>query len=234
MTTVFGAVADEYDDARPGYPPWLGPSLLSFCGSPPSTIVEIGAGTGKGTAILIGLGASSLECIEPDPSMASRLRSRFPSVSVYAGSFESWTPPEGGVDLVACAMAWHWLDPSSRCQRAFSALRPGGTLAVFGHRYACLDPAMLALGRSWSQRPDGWFREDIEASGLFEDVTLELIGHHASLSRERYLRLVRTLSPVIRKAPEERDRDLAAIAAVLGETVPLDLRTALVLARRPG
>ncbi|MEU3456516.1 hypothetical protein ABZ671_23385 [Micromonospora sp. NPDC006766] len=45
---------------------------------------------------------------------------------------------------IAGAMAWHWLEPATRNRRGYDALIPGGTLAVFGHRYAYVDPAHAA------------------------------------------------------------------------------------------
>ncbi|MFF5228494.1 class I SAM-dependent methyltransferase [Dactylosporangium sp. NPDC000521] len=107
---------------------------------PLETVAEIGAGTGHGTAVLLGLGAP-VTCVEPDARMAAVLRARHPSVTVVVAPFERWVPPPSGVSLLGCAMAWHWLDPATRAQRAFDAIAPGGTLAVFGHRYAYADPA---------------------------------------------------------------------------------------------
>ena len=39
-----------------------------------------------------------------------------------------------GADLVICAQAWHWLDPQTRLERAWAALRRGGLLALFWNR----------------------------------------------------------------------------------------------------
>jgi hypothetical protein len=46
--------------------------------------------------------------------------------------------------VIACAMAWHWLDGDTRCRRAHEALAPDGTLAVFGHKYDYADRAFAA------------------------------------------------------------------------------------------
>ena len=46
---VFGSVVDLYETARPGYPTALADAILAYCGSVPASVVEIGAGTGKGT-----------------------------------------------------------------------------------------------------------------------------------------------------------------------------------------
>ncbi|MBQ0897248.1 hypothetical protein KBX37_29965 [Micromonospora sp. U56] len=45
MAEVFGEVAGDYDDARPGYPPGLAEAILAYHGRVPPRLVEIGAGT---------------------------------------------------------------------------------------------------------------------------------------------------------------------------------------------
>ncbi|MBM0239101.1 class I SAM-dependent methyltransferase [Micromonospora sp. ATA32] len=210
----------------------------------PARLVEVGAGTGKSTEVLRAVGAP-MTCVEPDPRMADVLRRRFPEVEVVVAAFEEWTPPVGGVPALACAMAWHWLDPATRNQRAHATLAPGGTLAVFGHQYAYVDPAhAAALEAAFSSvdpvrndRPDDWIQADIAGSGLFADVRTELFRRGHELTTEAYLRLVRTFSPQLRRSPEDRARVLAAVGATVdgfGGAVVLDLRTTLVLARRPG
>jgi SAM-dependent methyltransferase len=239
VTTVFGEAAEAYDDVRPGYSPDLGAAIVDYHG-PVRSVVEIGAGTGKGTEVLVGLGAPVL-CVEPDPRMAAVLRSRFPGVTVHIGTFEEWVPPAGGVPLVACALAWHWLDERSRNERVHTALVPGGTLAVFGHFYGCADPeqeaaldaAYATLDAVGPRRPDGWFHGDIADSGLFTDVEVRTFRREVELTRQRYLELVQTFSPFLRKPPQRRAYELAVLGAAIGDTMVLDLRTTLVLARRP-
>ncbi|MEE3919938.1 class I SAM-dependent methyltransferase [Micromonospora sp. BRA006-A] len=143
---VFGTVADLYERARPGYPPKLAESIVAYHGGTPASVVEVGAGTGKGTEVLARLSAP-LTCVEPDALMAARLAERFPEARVEATTFERWSPPAGGVDVLACAMAWHWLDAATRNALARRALAPGGTLAVFGHRYDYADAAQQAAVR---------------------------------------------------------------------------------------
>src|SRR5439155_12318740 len=43
---VFGEVADEYDDVRPGYPAVLARAVVEYARDP-AWFVEVGAGTGK-------------------------------------------------------------------------------------------------------------------------------------------------------------------------------------------
>ncbi|WFE35344.1 class I SAM-dependent methyltransferase [Micromonospora sp. WMMD975] len=244
MSQLFGETADTYHEARPGYPVEVTEAVRAYHGGPPGTLVEVGAGTGLATAALLGLGAATT-CVEPDARMARVLAERFPDVEVVTATFEQWSPPFGGVDALACAMAWHWLDPATRNRRAHDALRPGGTLAVLSHRYAYVEAAQAeAIRVAFStadpadrgDRPDGWFRDDIADSGFFTDVRLDRFRRAVPLDTAAYLRLVDTFSPQLRRPPELRARVRAAVGAAVdgfGGTVVLDLRTALALARRP-
>ena len=70
----FGAAAAAYAEHRPGYAEaavrW---ALEPVAGRHPVRVADIGAGTGKLTAILAGLGAD-VTAVEPDPQMLAELR----------------------------------------------------------------------------------------------------------------------------------------------------------------
>ena len=209
MSQLFGETAGTYHEARPGYPTALADAIREYHGGEPGTLVEIGAGTGLATAVLLGLGATTT-CVEPDARMATVLADRFPGVHVVTASFERWPPPAGGVDVLACAMAWHWLDPATRNRRAHDALRPGGTLAVLSHRYAYVEAAQAEAIRAAftaadpddrGDRADGWFHDDIAGSGCFTDLRLSRFRRSVPLDTAAYLRLVDTFSPQLRRPP---------------------------------
>jgi trans-aconitate methyltransferase len=238
---LFGQVADQYETARPGYPPEIAEAIVAFHGGTPASVVEVGAGTGKGTEVLARIGAP-LTCIEPDPQMAARLAGRFPDVTVEAVTFEQWTPPAGGAGVLACAMAWHWLDPATRNTRARQALAPGGTLAIFGHRYdyadddqgAAIQAALRSLDSTVQERPADWFHQDVRANGKFAEVHREVFRRALPLTKDQYLALVRTFGPYLSRPAEQQRLGLAVLDRLVddfGGTVVLDLRTTLVLGR---
>ncbi|MEU8300526.1 class I SAM-dependent methyltransferase [Micromonospora sp. NPDC048909] len=242
VSLVFGEVADVYDDVRPGYRTGIARAIAEHHGGVPAGVLEIGAGTGKGTEVLLRLGAP-VTCLEPDARMAARLTAKFPQVTIRIETFEQWQPPAGGVPVIAAALAWHWLDPATRNQRAYAALAPGGTLAAFGHAYGYADPgqaraidaALRAVDPTVRSRPAAWLHDDISGSGLFADVRAEVTSRHLPMSTERYLRLIGTFGPFRTRTAEQQTRGLDAVGALVdgfGGTVVLDVRTTLVLARR--
>lgn len=238
MTTVFGEVATTYDDVRPGYPASLTTEIAAYAGPLPHGIVEIGAGTGKATGLFTPLGAP-VTCVEPDPRMAAVLTRHFPRVTVVISDFESWTAPAGGVSLLGCALAWHWLDPATRGERARAALAPGGTVAVLGHKFGFADPtqrrALDAVQPPGPDRPVDWFHDEIAAA--FTDVRVTTTRRHLRYDTDRYLRLVETYGPFRQQHPDTRQRlrdGIRAAVTAAGGTLDIDLHTALVLGRRDG
>lgn len=243
MERIFGEVAELYEDARPGYPDAVRQQIVAYGGGPPASVVELGAGTGKATEMLLRLTAP-LTAIEPDPQMAAVLRGKFPGIEVVDGPFEQWRAPSGGVGLIACATAWHWMDPATRHGLARTALAPGGTLAIFYHKYAYQDPDQWAaidevlyrIDPDVADRDEHWVRDDVHAAGGWDDVQEHRWHTYPIFSKRRYLELMQTFSPFIRHPPELKQRCLDELDALLddfGGTLTLDLRTTVVLARKP-
>jgi SAM-dependent methyltransferase len=251
---VFGEVADTYDDVRPGYPTEILNLITAYAVRAPRAVVESGAGTGKGTVLLRRIGAP-LTCIEPDPAMAALLARRFDGddlVSVVVGRFEDWVPPAGGVDLLASAQAWHWVDHTRRTRLAADALAAGGVLALFGHDFGFADAGLRAEmnavylehapqiadqpGLPVHSRHPGWFRpEELGESPWFTDVEEHEVVTVVPYDTARYLRLLSTFSPHRMLPEEQRSRLHGALADLVdahGGVVEQKLTTALCLARR--
>ena len=126
----FGAVASAYADLRPGYPDeavrWaLGPVAAD---APGLRVVDLGAGTGILTELLIRLGAD-VTAVEPDEEMRAEFARRLPSVRLLAGSAEDIPLPDGSADAVLCGQAMHWFNMDRALPEIARVLRPGGVLA---------------------------------------------------------------------------------------------------------
>jgi SAM-dependent methyltransferase len=124
------AEAETYERARPGYPPdavaWLGEHLRL---RPGAVAVDLAAGTGKLTRLLLPSGAA-LVAVEPVAGMRTVLARLCPTVPVAAGSAERLPLRTGSIDAVAVAQAFHWFDADAAFGELRRVLRPGGRVGV--------------------------------------------------------------------------------------------------------
>jgi SAM-dependent methyltransferase len=134
---VFGEDAESYDRSRPSYPDPLIADLVGLAGlGDGGRALEIGAGTGKATAMFAARGVPVL-AIEPSAEMAAVARrncAQYPAVEIVETDFERWRPAGQEFALVYAAQSWHWIAPEVRLRRARAALSAGGLLAVFWNR----------------------------------------------------------------------------------------------------
>ena len=124
--TSFGGAAATYERGRPPYPPealdWLLPKGAR-------RVLDLGAGTGKLTR---ELAARDLDvvAVEPLEGMRAELSRVLPGTPVLDGSAEHIPLPDGSVDAVLAAQAWHWVTPERAAPEVARVLRPGGTLGL--------------------------------------------------------------------------------------------------------
>lgn len=127
----FAAVADAYDRARPSYPE---ESVEWLVGRQPATVVELGAGTGKFTALLAAAGHDVL-ATDPLPEMLEHLKRNLPDVRTAVAGAEQIPVAPRSVDVVVCAQSFHWFDHGAALPEIARVLRPGGRLSlVWNHR----------------------------------------------------------------------------------------------------
>ncbi|HVX34439.1 MAG TPA: class I SAM-dependent methyltransferase [Solirubrobacterales bacterium] len=126
----FGAAADAYERARPGYPDaavdWLVPEGAR-------TVLDLGAGTGKLTRSLVARGLDVV-ALEPLTEMRETLAAAVPEARSLAGTAEDIPLPDASVDAITVGQAWHWVDPARATAEAARVLRPNGTLGLIWNR----------------------------------------------------------------------------------------------------
>jgi len=132
MARVFGAEAARYDLARPSYPAEAVARVLDALAPsdrPPGRIVDVGAGTGKLTALLVDR-AAEVVAVEPDPQMLSVLAGRLPQVRALPGSAERIPLADGSVDAILAGQAFHWFSRPDADREFARVLRPGGVVGL--------------------------------------------------------------------------------------------------------
>jgi SAM-dependent methyltransferase len=126
----FGTVAQAYAEYRPDYPEAAVRWALGPAGTAPATlrVLDLGAGTGKLTAVLLGLGAE-VTAVEPDEAMLGELRRLHPEARALHGSAEAIPLPNASVEAVVCGQAMHWFDMNRAVPEIARVLVPRGPLA---------------------------------------------------------------------------------------------------------
>jgi SAM-dependent methyltransferase len=130
----FGGAASHYERYRPGPPveavDWiLSASESASPSAPVARIVDLGAGTGALSRLLVGRG-DEVVAVEPDDRMRDVLTESVPGVRAVAGRGESIPLPDASADAVLASSSWHWMDPVPTLLEVGRVLVPGGTLAA--------------------------------------------------------------------------------------------------------
>lgn len=121
----FGAVAEQYDRARPSYPSALIDELLA---DGARSVLDVGCGTGIASVLFKERGLSVLG-IEVDARMADVARAK--GIDVEVGKFEDWERAGRSFELLSAGQSWHWVDPLLGAERAAEALLPKGRIGLF-------------------------------------------------------------------------------------------------------
>lgn len=117
---------EDYERGRPGYPAGVVhiPGLTSA-----STVLDVGAGTGKLTRLLLAR-FGRVVAVEPAEAMRRLLAAGCPDAEVLAGSAEEIPLADGSVDAVFAAESFHWFDGARALTEIARVLRPEGELVL--------------------------------------------------------------------------------------------------------
>jgi SAM-dependent methyltransferase len=132
----FASAADLYERARPSYPQeaidWLVAQTRLASGS---TVVDLGAGTGKLTRLLLPSGARVV-AVEP----IAEMRAHIQGAEVLDGTAEAMPLPDGSADVVTVAQAFHWFDHDRALPEIHRVLCEGGKLVIVWNMRDLDDP----------------------------------------------------------------------------------------------
>ena len=245
----FGADAERYDRARPGYPAALVERIVAA--SPGREVLDVGCGTGISARQFEAAGCRVLG-VEVDPRMAEFARRR--GLDVEVAAFEDWDPAGRAFDALVAGQAWHWVDPVAGATKAAEVLRPGGRLAAFWN--AAQPPAELAEafaavyrrvlpGTVFARGPYGGrdaysgfltkAADGMREVGAFAAPEQWRFDWERTYSRDEWLDQLPTQGTLTRVPPDKLAEILAGVGAAideLGGTVTMSYTSMVVTAVR--
>jgi len=193
-------------------------------------VVDLAAGTGKFTQLLVSSGAR-IVAVEPLEGMRAKLAAHNLGVEVVGGSAEAIPLADASVDLVTIAQAFHWFANERALAEIHRVLRPGGGLALIWNRRDTTQPVQQALGALMEPyRGDVPKHRDTDWRAVFNHIRLfttleEWSTPHTQevdvpglIDRVLSVSFMATLPPADRADVERQIRDLAG-----GQPEPLTL-----------
>lgn len=217
----FDAVAAAYERGRPTYPAEAVDALVEALGvDSGSTVIELGAGTGKFTRLLAPR-VGRLVAVEPLAGMRAAFAAVEPAPPLVGGVAEAIPLRSEVADAVVAAQAFHWFETERSLAEIRRALHRGGALGLVWNRRDESVPWVAALGallapyeastpreyrRLW-QRPD-WgalgftpleethftFGHELDADGLVDRVvSISFIAALDEVEKAEVVRRVRDL-----------------------------------------
>ena len=226
----FARAADAYERARPSYPEEAVAWMAQRCGlGAGSTVVDVGAGTGKLTRLLPGTGARVV-AIEPVAEMRAKLDGL--GVEAVDGTAESLPLADAYADVVTVAQAFHWFDHELALPELHRVLRPGGYLVLFWNNRDLSDPVQAAveeilapLRRSVTSQLIGTWRDPLARSSLFGPAETREFEYVQRFTADDLCDRVSSTSFVAAMPPDERESLLERVRGVTeGVEEPFPIR----------
>lgn len=252
----FGSIADLYDAIRPGYPPTVVERVLGELGNISKADVLVGCGSGQATRLFAPSGARILATdLSADlVALAKKRLASFPNVQFGVSEFEKF---ESSIrfDLVFSAQAFHWIATKIGLPKAASLLKPRAPLALFWNFFRYdgnshleqIRDAMIRYMPLFGRYPEAsdtefnsfaaqWV-DELNASGLYQDVRAKTIWSEKEYSRVEFLTLVSSYSWFQTQTERVHSALMDKVSALFGQApsrAHFPVRTLLVMARRDG
>ena len=242
LAHAYEDVADLYEAGRPSYSSEAVAVLAAELGIRAGrTVLDVGAGTGKLTRLLVSTGARVLAA-EPISAMCRVLEQTAPDAAVVRAAAAGLPFRDGSIDVVTAAQAFQWFGRTQEVSELRRILRPGGGIGLLWNRRDRSLPVWQEIesliGPYRPERPaDQAWRAGLVVAGFgaLHQTTIPF-DHHASPEqiqmRVASMSWVAALPEATRAPLLVRIREIAAGHTEDG-TVALRENTDVVWARRP-
>jgi SAM-dependent methyltransferase len=232
----FGPAADLYHRVRPSYP---AEAVQWALGSAPKLVLDLGAGTGILTRVLLTLGYDVV-AVEPDEAMRAKLVRTIGGVTALDGRAEAIPLPDGAVDAVVAGQAYHWFDPEPAHREIARVVKPGGVFApiwnVRDHDVPWVRQ-LTAIADDLRDQDGGVYQGEVteDFGSEFGPVEREIFRHEVPMTADSLVQLVSSRSYYLTAPPEEQAAIRTAVrqlAGTLPETFTLPYATVTYRATR--
>ncbi len=216
----YSAGGDDYERARPTYPPPAVELLVrELAIGAGSRVLDLAAGTGKLTRLLMPTGAA-LVAVEPLEAMRRHLGA-LQGAEVLEGRAEAIPLADACVDAVVVGTAFHWFSGEAALTEIARVLMPGGGLGLVWNNP---DLEVDWVGEIWglvdSKRRDAPRNRDLswkqafESAQPFEPLRHRRFSHHQQLGIDGLMARVRSIAFVASLPPHEHDELLERVREI--------------------
>jgi SAM-dependent methyltransferase len=234
-----------YERGRPDYPAAAIAKIVERLGLRPGrTVLDLAAGTGKLTRLLLPSGANVIAA-EPVPEMRAEFERRVPGVAILAGTAEHIPLNDSYVDAVTVGQAFHWFDADKALHEIHRVLVPDGGLALIWNVRDERDPLQAALSEiidplegETPRRKQGNWKTLFAESGLFERSERLLFEHVQPVDEQGLVERITSISFIAAARPDVRadvERRVRELARAVEQPMRLPYMTELYLgfAKKP-
>jgi ubiquinone/menaquinone biosynthesis C-methylase UbiE len=242
LAANFAGVADAYERGRYDYEPAvIGALAAELRLSPGDRVLDLAAGTGKLTRILVDWGLD-VTAVEPHQAMRERLAAHIEGERILEGFAEAIPLPDRSVSAVTVGDGFHWFDSAVALEEIRRVLEPGGGLAILatlpdwtGASWADEIGAMMERLRPEHPYFDGPSWQDaVRTAGGWSEPRQIRVTTPQSARPERMVDFLNSMSWVAAMPEDQREETLAEITALVdsGETpAEIDVHVIIGLAK---
>ncbi|MBV9337906.1 MAG: class I SAM-dependent methyltransferase, partial [Solirubrobacterales bacterium] len=187
-----------------------------------TTVLDVGAGTGKLSRALVPSGAEVV-AVEPVAAMREVLARELSAVRVLDGTAEALPLGDQSADAVVVGQAFHWFDGEAALREFDRVLRPAGRLGLIWNRRRLEQPVQRAIDeiiepyrQGTPSLGSGAWRGALDRSALFAPAGELKVSFEQRLDADQFVDRIASISFIAALERGERDGVLSRIRELAG------------------